>query len=104
MAETTASDDQRTDMELRTVATEVSGLPKLKARWTEEDERNRALYKHLWHNAMGGLENLEDKHRERKMTPEQEARYRELKGLLKEAIPILKRLRFTLPPVPLDGA
>jgi hypothetical protein len=45
--------NQRTDMELWTVAAEVSELLKLKARWTEEDERNRALYKHLWHNVMG---------------------------------------------------
>jgi hypothetical protein len=96
--------NERTDLELRTVAMEVRELPELKARWVEEDERNRALYKHLWHNTMGGLENLEDKHREGKMTPEQVARYRELKHLLKEAIPILKQLRFTLPPVPLDGA
>jgi hypothetical protein len=96
--------NQRTDIELRTVAAEVSELPKLKARWTEEDERNRALYKHLWHNAMGGLENLEDKHRQGKMTPEQEVRYRELKHLLKDAIPLLNQLRFTLPPVSLDGA
>jgi hypothetical protein len=54
MAEAASVDNQRTDIELRTVATEVGELPKLKARWAEEDERNRALYKHLWHNAMGG--------------------------------------------------
>jgi hypothetical protein len=34
------------------------------------------------------------------MTSEQEARYRELKRLLKEAMPILKHLRFTLPQYP----
>ena len=96
--------NERTDLELWTVAMEVRVLPETEARWAKEDKRNRYLYKQLWHNAMGVMENLEDKHREGKMTPEQEARYRELKPLLKEAIPMLEQLRFTLPPVPLDGA
>ena len=61
-------------MELRIIATEVSELPMLQARWAEVDERNRALYKRLWHDAMGGPGNLEDMHREGKITPEQEVR------------------------------
>lgn len=104
MVEKPKVDEGCTDFELWSIATEAGYLPKLEARWQEEDKRGRIVYKKEWHNLMGGLENLEDKHHEGKMTPEQEARYRELKRTLKEVIPIVKRLGFTLPSVPIKNA
>lgn len=52
---------------------------------------------------MGALSHLEKAYRKGEMISEQECLYRELKTLLKGAVPVLKRLEFTLPPVALDA-
>ena len=91
------------DFEFSEIESEAGYLPKLEKLWPTEDQRNRFVYKQEWHNLMGALQNLEESYREGAITPEQELRYRELKALLEDSVPILKRLGFTVPPVPLDG-
>lgn len=91
------------DLELSDVTAATRDLPKIEERWHEEGGYGKIVYSQEWHNLMGALKYLERAHCEGAMTPEQEGRYRELKALLEESVPILKRLGFTLPPVPLDG-
>ncbi len=90
------------DLELSDVATTTFDLPKIEERWPEERGYGKIIYAQEWHNLMGALSYLEKAHREGEMTFKQECRYRELKTLLKGYVPVLKRLGFTLPPVPLD--
>lgn len=103
MAERTRLKGERIDFDLRDIAAVARDLPKIEERLPEEHPLNRLVYDNEWHNLMGTLKYLERAHREGTMTPKQERRYRELKALLAESGPILKRLGFTLPPVPLDG-
>lgn len=93
--------DDRVEFELTEIEIETGSLPKLEKLWPGQSAANRYVFHAEWHNLMGALENLEDAYRAGAMTPEQERRYQELKALLEESVPILKRLGFTLPPVPL---
>jgi hypothetical protein len=102
MVEKTGIESGRIDFDLRDVAAGARDLPKIEERLPGEHPLNRFVYDEEWHNLMGTLKYLESAFREGAMTPEQEIRYRELKALLGESVPILKRLGFTLPPVPLD--
>ncbi len=90
---------ERIDFELSEVRLGAISLVKL---GSGAEPRVRATYGAEWHNLIGALENLEGAYQDRIMTPKQEVRYRELKALLRESVPTLKRLGFTLPPVPLD--
>ncbi len=84
------------------IAATTFDLPKIEERWPEERGYGKIIYAQEWHNLMGALSYLEKAHREGEMTSEQEYRYRELKLLLKGSVPVLKKLDFTLLPVPLD--
>lgn len=93
----------RVDHYLGIVADDARSLARLEERWSEEDPRNKHVYAAEWLNAMGMAGLLEQAFWAGALSPSQQARYRELKALLEESVPVLKRLGFTLPPVPLDG-
>lgn len=103
MAERTRLMSERIAFDLRDIAATARDLRKIDELLPGEHPANRLVYDNEWHNLMGTLKHLERACREGAMTPKQEIRYRELKALLEESVPILKRLGFTLPPVPLDG-
>lgn len=103
MVERTEIRSEVIDLELSDVTAATRDLPKIEKRWHEEEDYGKIVYGQEWHNLMGALKYLERVCREGTMTPEQELRYQELKALLEESVPVLKRLGFTLPPVLLDG-
>ncbi|MBI4493562.1 MAG: hypothetical protein HY690_12300 [Chloroflexi bacterium] len=101
MAQTTDM-NTRTAIRLREITAEVEWLPELAARWEEMPDLERDTWYLEWHELMARLEGLDQVYRAGTMTAEQGAQYRALLGKLKETLPILCRLRLTLPRVVLD--
>jgi len=101
MATETAVKD-RVDHELEDLEAEVSFLPELAKDWEKEHRVTQISATLEWSNLMGGLKFLDWAFHSSQMTLEQRGRYRALLRKLKEALPTIKKLGFTVPSVSLD--
>ena len=93
---------RRIDASLRDLEAEVSFLPQLAGYWPEESETAQISYMLEWDELMDRLRGLERAYRSGQMTPEQAERYRRLLERLAELLPIIERMGFARPPVPLE--
>lgn len=95
--------DEGMNLTLEILEANVNDLPEVAEEWTELADGERVSWSLDWDQLM--LSYLPDMHlayRTGRMTPEQQERYRELLGKLRDALPILERLNLAQPPVPLN--
>ncbi len=101
MATTTAL-AERIESGLRSLLAEVADLPNTAQEWDGLPVWNQASIALDWsHRMADALTELERYYRSGAMTPEQQAHYRALRGQLRQALPLITRLDFYRPPVPL---
>ncbi|MBA2447187.1 MAG: hypothetical protein H0V51_04080 [Chloroflexi bacterium] len=93
----------RIEQGLGALIAEVNDLPNLAKEWEELPDWNRASISLDWDHLLADyLTELERVYRGGAMTPDQQARYRELRCKIRAALPLFERLRFLPIPVPLE--
>jgi len=81
----------------------LDDLPEVARDWPQMSDAERASWSLDWDQVIGGdVRLLERQRRSDQMTPDQQARYRDLLCKLKEALPIIERLGLYRPPVQLE--
>lgn len=101
---------ERIDYDLRFARLDLEDLPMLEADWAEArrqgddvqwlaDWSGRELE---WQDMAFRIERLSRQYQDGQMSEEQAERYRELIDLLRERVPILKRLNWWLPLIPIE--
>ncbi|MBX6772329.1 MAG: hypothetical protein IRY83_11430 [Chloroflexi bacterium] len=94
---------QAIERDLHRLRVEIEDLPTLAEEWADAQDSVRYDAELTWHSVMVGLrERLDPAYRSGQMTPKQAERYRALLQKLREALPIIARLGFLTPHVPLE--
>jgi hypothetical protein len=95
--------DRHIEIGLESLRLMISDLPELAAEWDHLDDGERATWSHDWDQVIGtDLRLLHPYYRAGAMTPEQEARFRDILSQLRETLPIIERLALSPPPIPLE--
>lgn len=105
MASTTAVASKKRDLALQALAGEIGDLNSILAEQESNQlsEVERDVRAMEWGQVMGTLRVvLDPAYHAGQMTREQEERYRELLRRLREALPVIEKLRFPRPPVSLE--
>ena len=94
----------RIERSLHAVMADTQDLPDWAAEWDAMTDGERASTSLEWDHMMNDyLTELDDYCRSGAMSPEQQARYRQLLHTLSGAIPIVRRLGLRCPPVSLES-
>jgi hypothetical protein len=88
---------------LRDLTAEMDFLPEMASEWETEPEDNRLNYALEWDELMDRLDGLGRAHRQGRMTPNQQAQYRDLLCKLADMRPFISKLNLRRPPVSLDA-
>ncbi len=95
---------RRADRDLGALLAGVSDLLDVAKEWEELSDEERAEESLYWDHYMADfLTELDEYHRAGHLSQEQYERYEQLRGKLKQALPVIEKLDFHRPPVPLDG-
>ncbi len=91
------------DLNLDIVDFEIEDVSELAPVWDDEPDDIRAAEELTWNSTMSRLRlDLDPAYRSGQMTPEQAERYRRLLERLAELLPVIERMGFARPPVPLE--
>ncbi len=94
--------NSRIETDLESLRLMLGDLPEVADDWARMGEAERVSWSLDWDQVMGGLRvTLDPSYRAGAMTPDQQARYRDLLRRLAEARPLLERLRLQPPSAPL---
>ena len=97
--------DERIAIGLESLRLTLAELPEVAGEWARLPDGEWASWSLDWDQLMATyLPLLERSYRSGAMTPDQQARYREILRQLKEALPLIQRLQLYPPPVPLEEA
>ena len=99
---TTTDVARRIDLGLWEITTEATFLSELATGWDQEHEATQVSWSLEWDELMARLEGLDQAYRAGLMTAEQQHRFRTLRQTLRTQLPILERLGFSPPTVPLE--
>jgi hypothetical protein len=94
----------RIETGLQLVYADILDLPMLAEEWDGLADGARVSLSLGWAHSMADyLTDLDEHYRAGRMSPDQQARYRELLDKLRAALPIIGRLNLYPPPVSLEG-
>lgn len=100
---TTAELKRSIDLNLDIVDFEIEDISELASIWDDEPDDIRTAEELTWNSTMSRLRlDLDPAYRSGRMTSEQVERYRRLLRRLAELLPVIERMGFAKPPVPLD--
>ena len=95
--------EERIELRLNALLASVGDLPGIAEEWNALGDAERASLSLDWDHLMADyLTELDIDYEDGKMAAGQRARYRELLRKLREAMPIILRLDWYRPPIPLD--
>ena len=100
---TRATPDRRIENALDAVFSMLGDLPEVAGEWDDLTDGERASWSLEWDHAMGTYLVVLDRHYcSGELTSAQQASYRKLLQELKEALPLIEKLKLYPPPVPLN--
>lgn len=94
------------DRDLRLISADIADLPERDALW--EDDRKSGgtswradwdAWDYEWRNNSAIIETLSEHYRKRQMSSDQERRYEDMLESLRNIVPVLERLGYTVPSV-----
>ncbi len=94
---------QRASTNLKTIELMLADLPEIAAEWDEIDSMEREGWSLDWGNEMAGVRLLAEYAAEGILDADQQARYQQLLGKLRQALPTIDRLSIRRPMIPLDA-
>ncbi|MBI4497627.1 MAG: hypothetical protein HY689_07010 [Chloroflexi bacterium] len=104
MVETHAVIRQRADLHLDSLISLVDDLPGLDNEWEEMTESAQASMSLEWDHLMADvLTELAEYARDGLLSPDQQERYQDLKRKLKALLPLIQKLNWYRPPIPLEA-
>lgn len=109
---TTSELAERIDHDLHSAACDLTDLPMLVADWDEARKRGDDTFwladwsgRELeWRDMTFRIERISRLYQDGEMSDEQAQRYRELVILLRESVPVLRRLKWWIPLVAVDAS
>lgn len=106
---TTSELTERIDHNLHIVVCDLTDLPMLDADWEEARSRGETSWeldwdgRELeWRDMAARIERLSYQYQDGDMSEQQAQRYREMVALLRESVPILRRLKWWIPLVAIE--
>jgi hypothetical protein len=95
---TTSGVETRIDLWLQAIGAEVADLSEVVATWAEESEDNHLNYALEWDELMDRYAVIAGMNSNKRLTPQQQERFRAMRNDLKRALPLVKQLGLSLPP------
>lgn len=87
---------------LRRLKAETEFLPRLLEIWIDEPQENRDLWYWRWQEYMVSLESLDGLYISGRLSAEEQEEYRALVRALADVMPVVRRLGFPTPAIPLE--
>lgn len=100
---TTARERQRALNDLHTLELMVGDLPEVASEWSELSDGERESWSHDWDNEMVGLPRLIEYAAQGLIEGDDARRYEQLTQKLRDAAPLIRRLRLRSPQIPLTA-